>query len=390
MTYQFKNLVFEGGGVKGAAYVGAMEALDESKILGNIERICGTSAGAITAVLIGLGFSVEEAEIILLGENNPAEADYKPERTWRKWATEQASWAFDQAQSFWDEEEDDDNLRVDFNKFWDDDTGYVRDSIRMITGLGWCRGDYFHKWISKMIALKTGNPAATFREVEAMKNDPKNNFKSIYLTGTNLSTSLLEIFSFEHSPHVSIATAARISMSIPLVFRPVLLKRTDKDGNPTGDTDYFVDGGVLDNYPIRLFDEARYTSSGIATDEYDQANAAVAKSSQPHKHYVYNQETLGFRLDDEQEIAVLKDHSHPTRYPIDGPNSYLTAFYNVLSNAQNYTHLNSRDRDRTIYLDTLGVGAIDFDISDDKKFALASKAKKITRNYLKQYTDTNQ
>ena len=47
MTYQFKNLVFEGGGVKGAAYVGAMQALDEAGVLDNIERICGTSAGAI-------------------------------------------------------------------------------------------------------------------------------------------------------------------------------------------------------------------------------------------------------------------------------------------------------------------------------------------------------
>ncbi|MEO1621716.1 MAG: patatin-like phospholipase family protein, partial [Cyanobacteria bacterium J06632_3] len=354
MTYKlknkFKNLVFEGGGVKGAAYVGAMQTLDEYKILDDIERICGTSAGAITAVLMGLGFSVEEAQIILLGESRQAEADYKPERTWRQWATEQATWAAEQAQAFWDEDDDDDDgLRVDFNKFWDDDIGYVRDSIRMLTGLGWCRGDYFHRWISKMIALKTGNPNATFQEVEEMKKDPNNKFKSIYLTGTNLSTSLLEIFSYEHSPHVSIATAARISMSIPLVFRPVLLKRTDKNGNFTGDTDYFVDGGVLDNYPIRLFDEVRYTNTGIETAEYDQANAAVAKSSNPQKRYVYNQETLGFRLDDEQEIAVLKDHSRPTRYPIDGPNSYLSAFYNVLSNAQNYTHLNSRDRDRTIY-----------------------------------------
>jgi len=384
MTYPFKNLVFEGGGVKGAAYVGAMQALDENKILGNIERICGTSAGAITAVLIGLGFSVEEAEIILLGENSPAEADYKPERTWRKWATEQASWAFDQAQSFWDEEEDDDSLRVDFNKFWDDDTGYIRDSIRMLDGLGWCRGDYFHKWIGKMIALKTGKPNTTFKELEALKTNPNNRLKSIYLTGTNLSTSLLEIFSFEHSPHVSIATAARISMSIPFVFRPVTLKRKDKNGNPTGDTDYFVDGGVLDNYPIRLFDETKYTNIGIETAEYEQANAAVANASQ--KQYVYNPETLGFRLDDEQEIAVLKDYANPNRYPIDGLYSYTTAFCNVLANAQNYTHLNSRDRNRTIYLDTLGVGAIDFDISDEKKRALASKAKQSTADYLSQST----
>ena len=38
MSYHFKNLVFEGGGVKGIAYVGAMEVLDREGILNNIER----------------------------------------------------------------------------------------------------------------------------------------------------------------------------------------------------------------------------------------------------------------------------------------------------------------------------------------------------------------
>jgi NTE family protein len=52
MPYNFKNLVFEGGGVKGIAYVGALDVLESKGILNDIERIGGTSAGAINAILV--------------------------------------------------------------------------------------------------------------------------------------------------------------------------------------------------------------------------------------------------------------------------------------------------------------------------------------------------
>ncbi len=57
MTYQFKNLIFEGGGVKGIAYVGAIKLLEEKGIISNIVRVGGTSAGAINALLVGLGYT---------------------------------------------------------------------------------------------------------------------------------------------------------------------------------------------------------------------------------------------------------------------------------------------------------------------------------------------
>ena len=62
MSYHFKNLVFEGGGVKGIAYVGAMEILEKRGILQNIERVGGTSAGAINAVLLALNYSNIESK----------------------------------------------------------------------------------------------------------------------------------------------------------------------------------------------------------------------------------------------------------------------------------------------------------------------------------------
>ena len=51
---KIENLVFQGGSVKGIAYLGAIKrCLDEKYFsLNDIERVGGSSAGAITALLI--------------------------------------------------------------------------------------------------------------------------------------------------------------------------------------------------------------------------------------------------------------------------------------------------------------------------------------------------
>jgi NTE family protein len=68
--------------------------------------------------------------------------------------------------------------------------------------------------------------------------------------GTNLSTRFGEVFSAEHTPRMCIADAVRISMSIPLFFAA---KRSLRG-------DVYVDGGVLENYPIKLFDREKYVA----------------------------------------------------------------------------------------------------------------------------------
>jgi predicted acylesterase/phospholipase RssA len=65
MAYHFRNLIFEGGGVKDIVYVGALQVLEEKGILPEITRVGGTSAGAINAVLLGLNFTHQETLRIL-------------------------------------------------------------------------------------------------------------------------------------------------------------------------------------------------------------------------------------------------------------------------------------------------------------------------------------
>ncbi|MBX3176261.1 MAG: patatin-like phospholipase family protein [Candidatus Hydrogenedentes bacterium] len=328
MAYPFKNLIFEGGGVKGIAYVGVLQELEKRKILKQIERVGGTSAGAINAVLLALKYSRKEIQDILWG--------------------------------------------MQFRNFLDDSWGIVRDSKRVIDEYGWYRGDYFRNWIGNLIAEKTGNPHSTFNDLE------KKGFPLLYLVGTNLSTGYAEVFSAEHTPRERVADATRISMSIPLFFAAVR----------NGRGDVYVDGGVFDNYPVKLFDREKYIQPNVIpthgrdTAYYAKANGTLPPGSSP---YLYNKETLGFRLDTGREIAMFRDGAEPVRRTIDSFFGYSAALVRSVLNVQNNQHLHSDDWQRTIYINTLGVSTTDFDIADAMKKELVQEGLKGARKYFEWY-----
>jgi NTE family protein len=332
MAYPFRNLVFEGGGVKGIAYVGAMEVLQSLNILQKIRRVGGTSAGAINAVLLGLNYGVEESQETLSG--------------------------------------------LDFKKFLDDSWGVVRDTDRLIHEFGWYKGDFFRKWIGERIAAKTGNPNATFNDVDQLK--PSRGFRDMYFIGTNLSTRFAEVFSFEHTPRMCVADAVRISMSIPLFFAA--------RQSPRGDI--YVDGGVLDNYPIKLFDREKYVEAhALEPEYYRQHNEDLRGQGRTISRYVYNQETLGFRLDSAKEIAVFRDQAEPEHHAIEDFFEYAWGLIDTVLESQSSQHLHSDDWQRTIYIDTLGVRTTQFDLDDATKKALVDSGRDHTRAYFTWYDD---
>ena len=63
--YPFKNLVFKGGGIKAFAYLGAIQAIEEHKILSQIDRVAGNSAGSLMATLVSFRKDAEETSKIL-------------------------------------------------------------------------------------------------------------------------------------------------------------------------------------------------------------------------------------------------------------------------------------------------------------------------------------
>ena len=337
MAYHFRNLVFEGGGVKGIAYVGALQVLENKGILKHIERVGGTSAGAINAVLVGLGYTPAQTLNIM--------------------------------------------NKLDFKRFMDDDLGVLRDIDRLLNQYGWHKGDFFRKWISKLIKKKTGNPDATFADVQRLKAEK--GFRDMYFIGTNISTHFAEVFSHEHTPRICLADAARISMSIPLFFASYR--------SPRGDV--YVDGGLLDNYPVKVFDRERYLSGenidshGHQTTYYRKHNQQLKRKSLSISPYLYNKETLGFRLDTEREIAVFRDQAEPVHEDIRDFSTYSMHLIKTILDAQSNRHLHSDDWQRTIYIDSLGVKATDFFISEAKKKALVESGRRGTETYFKWFND---
>lgn len=335
MSYPFKNLVFEGGGVKGIAYVGAMEVLESKGIVQNIKRVGGTSAGAINALLFALNYSNDDTREII--------------------------------------------RQLDFRKFMDDSWGYIRDSARLIEKFGWYKGDFFRGWISDLVAQKTGNRESTFKDIYDQR-DTKG-FREIYMMGTNLSTRFSEVFSYEHTPRLPVADAVRISMSIPLFFAAVRSPRED----------VYVDGGVLENYPVKLFDRKKYFDPNDAGPNYTvppyykNNNNQLKDMGKNISEYVYNKETLGFRLDSKQEIAVFRDHAEPPVHNINDFFAYTWGLIETIMEAQTNQHLHSDDWQRTIYIDTLGVKTTQFDLNDKTKAALEKSGVENTAKYFKWY-----
>jgi NTE family protein len=331
MAYHFKNLVFEGGGVKGIAYIGAMQVLKEKGVLDNIKRVGGTSAGAINATMFALGYDIAEQRRIL--------------------------------------------KKMDFNNFMDDSWGMMRDTERLVEKFGWYKGDFFHDWISGLINKKLRSPNATFRDLQAAGRP------ALYVYGTNLSTRFGEVFSVEHTPTTRIADAVRISMSIPLFFAAFRNIRND----------VYVDGGLLNNFPVKLFDRDKYIDEadrakmGVETPYYQEENSQFLKKHPTASRYVYNKQTLGFRLDSKQEIGVFRDGAEPQHANIADFFDYIKALIGTVLESQGNGHLHSDDWQRTIYIDTLGVGTTDFDLSETMKTKLEQSGRSGANVYFDWY-----
>ncbi|MCM3869787.1 MAG: patatin-like phospholipase family protein [Pyrinomonadaceae bacterium] len=232
--YPYKNLVFEGGGVKGVAYGGVFEVLEQKQITPQIEAVAGTSAGAITATMMSLNYSAEEFTKIM--------------------------------------------MTLDFEKF--EDGCDLIGPFRLIRHFGWFKGNYFLNLMESFIEKKTadgqkpGNGRATFRDLVEKYADL--HFKRLYVFGSNLTQQAVQKFSYETTPDVAVADAVRISMSIPFFFEARYYEQN-------GSNDAYCDGGVLNNYPIDTFDE--------------QHTAADPDSGHQMLHRTPNGETLGFHFD---------------------------------------------------------------------------------------------
>ncbi len=300
-SYPFRNLIFEGGGVKGIAYAGALEILELEGITPQVERVGGASAGAITATMLSLGYTAAEIKQLMLS--------------------------------------------MDFTEFEDSGLTGIE---RIVTHYGWFKGDYFLHFIEQQIERKTGDARATF---SALVGRPA--FKALYVMGTDLSTQRSITFSAERTPEMAVADAVRISMSIPLFFA----SRTYEDN-------VYCDGGVLNNYPLTIFDYQKYLTRPTGDPEEE----------------ITNPETLGFHLD---------NMGAPPVHPIHNLHQFIGEVYEALVNIQSDLLMSQPDDvARSVFINNLGIRTTDFHLTDAQKLALMEEGKTATATYLDNYAKT--
>jgi len=334
MEAQFRNLVFEGGGVKGVAYIGAMQVLDRLGMLGGIRRVGGTSAGAINALIFALGYDIRAQQEILRSS--------------------------------------------DFTRFLDSSFGVIRDIRRLARHFGWYKGDFFSTWIAHLVREQLGSERATFRDLQRAGRP------ELHVVGANLSTGYAETFSVERSPDMPLVAAIRISMSIPLFFAAVR-------SGPRGDV--YVDGGVVRNYPVKLFDRQRYidmdkeASAARYAVYYDRENERRIRENPRHSPYVYNRQTLGMRLDTMEEIGLFRYNEPLNGKRIRTFTHFARALISALLQVQENQHLHSDDWQRTLYINTKDVKTTDFHLTDEKKDMLIRQGIRGAENYFRWFND---
>lgn len=314
---EIRNLAFEGAGIRGIAYAGVLEELERLDKLKGIEKVGGTSAGAITAMMVSLGYSSKEIGDLIAS--------------------------------------------TQFRKFNDGRFMFVGGLARMTKLYGWYRGDRFREWTSKIVEEKTGNADITFEELSAK------GYKDLYITATCLNKQKLIVFSKDNYPKMKVKDAVRISVSIPLYFQAVLIDSTGavyKKPDGKQQLDVVVDGGIIGNFPITMFD----------TFVTDSANM-------PQR--IPNFQTIGVRID--SDVQIEKDSYTRELAPIEikNVNDYLSSLYILIIENLNRNELTDEDWARTISVSSVGINPRIKKMSKEQKESLIQSGRAYTAKYMR-------
>jgi NTE family protein len=298
------DLVLEGGGVKGIGLVGAISVLEERGY--TFHRIAGTSAGAIVGSLVAAGIPCRELQDIM----------------WK----------------------------VDYNRFQDASVlgrlGPVGKGIDILFRDGIYKGHYLLEWLTEQLAGVGKHTFADLRLDDPGASPDLQHTYRLVVMASDLSAGRLVRWPWDYQASLGrppdgekIATAVRMSMSIPLFFQPW------RDGSSC-----FVDGGMLSNFPVDVF------------DRHD--------GSEPRWP------TLGIKLSGRPEA-----NQKPT--PIGGPIGLLKGMVGTMTNFHDQMHLDDPSvQDRTIFVECGKVRATDFNLTDADKHLLYDNGRRAAEEFL--------
>lgn len=205
------DLVLEGGGVKGLGLVGAVSGLYEHGYrFGGPARVAGTSAGAMVAALIAAGMPVPRMVQVM--------------------------------------------RELDLPRF-QDGGNRLRQGLALLTGLGLHPGDYLRNWIAKELDELGVRTFGDLRIDDPASDLPAERAYRLVVVVSDITSGHMVRLPWDYGRYgldpdkQLVADAVRASASIPFFYRPVQLRLP-------GDREVavHVDGGMLSNFPINLFD----------------------------------------------------------------------------------------------------------------------------------------
>jgi NTE family protein len=271
--------IFQGGGAKGYAHVGALKAAEQRGI--NFVRIGGSSAGAIVAALAAAGYAADElldpsrpagARGILdvdVGEIFDAREYARVRRLMRRYTAfsarpKPATGIF----GWW---------RRAKRRFAP--LVIARFVARLIVpelafGIGVYRGlgavgtEPVERWLDGLLRAKVGTSGpVTFSDL-GMR---------LRMVAADVTNGEMRTFGFPGDEQLAVASAAMASACFPFFFRPV------RDGERL-----FVDGGLVSNLPVWLFDDERDDeTSHLPTFGFRLVNEAlVAQPAEPPTEFL--------------------------------------------------------------------------------------------------------
>ena len=362
------DLVFEGGGAKGLALVGAYEELARQ---GHTHgRLLGTSAGAITAAFLAAGYTPDEMEAVLserdadgkpvfasfMGEPPPfTDASIKDGALRKLLAGVELTFVPDFVQ---DAVKDQlaaalaNNLRT-------------RSFVALVERGGWFSADNFLAWMrTKMDAGKVKGKQRNFSGMTLAEFHATTG-ADVTFCATDTRARRQLVLNHRTAPDCPLVYAVRMSMSIPLLWDEVIWQPewgAYQGASITGDA--VVDGGVLSNFPLELF----------VSNEPFVTRVMGPKQKNP---------VLGLLLDDAMPVPVPRGLL--VKVTVDPMELATVKRLRGLVD----TMLGARDKqvmeafaDLVVALPAGGYGTTEFDMSDARRNALVDAGRNAMRAYL--------
>jgi predicted acylesterase/phospholipase RssA len=258
MPRPFAFLIFEGGGAKGIAHLGALRAMED---LGySFAGVAGASAGAFVAALVAAGYRSDELLDIASPSTNLLTAcgltptDLLGVSSWSEMRRLRGALG---------------RLRVGAIAAGAPGAAILAPTaiptlLRLLRHRGHFDTAPVRDFIDARIRERLGDLYANIGLDPATVPDPVcfqdfdygkfSELRPLKIVATNIDAGRAELFDRVRTPNVVIADAVAASIAIPAVFRPVHVRTRDPATRAlTPSADRFADGGLVSNLPSWVF-----------------------------------------------------------------------------------------------------------------------------------------